>query len=162
MNIVILLLVQVWAAIGHPEAGLPYYYSAPNGRPSLAQTYLPPAAQNYPITPYNGPLERQQPAFVKSEPESLVAVQKHIYVHVAPPDLDEIPQKVMSYFLTRYNFLYVYGILHTVYNSRFNSPQLPSENTTKSFSLKCPRILHHPITWYNPNNITRKRSSTFC
>lgn len=100
MNIVILLLVQVWAAIGHPEAGLPYYYGAPTGRLSIAQTYLPPAAQNYPTTSYGGLLERQQPRFVKSEPESLVAVQKHIYVHVAPPDLDEIPQKVVSYYLT--------------------------------------------------------------
>lgn len=88
MNIVILLLVQVWAVIGHPEAGS--YY----GRPSLAQTYLPPAAQNYPTTSYGGPFG-QPPTFVKSEPQSFATIQKHFYVHVAPPDLDELPQKVI-------------------------------------------------------------------
>ncbi|XP_066246515.1 uncharacterized protein [Euwallacea similis] len=118
MRSFLLFCVLGWAH-GRPEAALPYYYQPPVKASvptaQVSQSYLP-AAQTYndviPATSYGTPILRtpilgqSAPSrtydfsSLKSQSEPLVSVQKHIYVHVPPPDLEESPQKLQEPLVT--------------------------------------------------------------
>ncbi|XP_066140049.1 uncharacterized protein [Euwallacea fornicatus] len=118
MRSFLLFCVLGWAR-GRPEATLPYYYQPPV-RPSIptaqvSQSYLP-GVQTYnnviPATSYGTPILRTPIlgqsipsrtydfSSLKSQSEPLVSVQKHIYVHVPPPDPEELPQKLRQPLVT--------------------------------------------------------------